>query len=63
MPDWSPATLQTLRSRMHGILAEAGYLSDARKRELRPVSVAPEVVAYLKAHDETDVLRCLQVTR
>jgi hypothetical protein len=63
MPDWSSATRQTLRSRMHGILAEAGYLSDARKRELRPVSIAPEVVAYLTARRETRVLRCLQVCR
>jgi len=63
MPEWSPATLQTLRSRMHGILAEAGYLSDARKRKLQPISIAPEVVGYLVAHNETQVLRCLQVTR
>jgi hypothetical protein len=63
MPEWSAATLDTLRSRMHGMLAEAGYLSDARRRELRPVSIAPEVIAYLQAHDETSILRSLQVTR
>jgi hypothetical protein len=61
MPDWSAASLESLRNRAVGMLAEAGYLSDARTKKLRPVRVAPEVVRYLKDAGEDYVLRCMQV--
>jgi hypothetical protein len=61
MPEWSAASLESLRNRAFGMLAEAGYLSDARTKKLRPVRVAPEVVRYLKDAEEDYVLRCMQV--
>jgi hypothetical protein len=63
MPEWSVATLETLRTRVFGMMTEAGYLSDSRTRTLKPVRVSPEVVRYLKEFDEDYALRCMQVTQ
>jgi hypothetical protein len=63
MPDWSPATLASLRTRVIGMMTEAGYLADARGRQLRSVQVAPEVVRYLRESNEDDALRCMELTR
>ncbi|WP_295578587.1 DUF1819 family protein [uncultured Lamprocystis sp.] len=60
-PDWSTGTLTSLRTRAFGMLTEAGYLSDARTRTLRPLTVAPALVDYLKAHGQDYALRCMQV--
>ena len=60
-PDWSAGTLTSLRTRVFGMLTEAGYLSDARTRTLRPLTVAPTVTGYLRAHGRDYALRCLQV--
>jgi hypothetical protein len=62
-PHWSAGTLSSLRTRVFGMLTEAGYLSDARTRTLRSLTVAPTVLDYLKAHGEDYALRCMQVTR
>ncbi len=62
MPEWPVATQEQLRTRIYGMMTEAGYLSDSRTRMLKPVSVSPEVVRYLKEAGEDYVLRCLQVT-
>lgn len=61
MPHWSAATVEKLRTRVFGMLTEAGYLSDSRHRALKPVQVSPEVVAYLREAGEDYVLRCLQI--
>ena len=61
-PDWSTGTLTSLRTRVFGMLTEAGYLSDARTRALRPLAVSPTVVSYLSAHGEDYALRCMQVS-
>lgn len=61
MPEWSAATLEKLRTRVYGMMTEAGYLSDSRTRTLKPLSVSPEVVRYLKEAGEDPILRCLQV--
>jgi hypothetical protein len=63
MPDWSAGTLESLRTRVFGMLTEAGYLSDSRTRRLQPVQVSPEVVRYLKASDRGYALRCMELTR
>ena len=60
-PDWSAGTLTSLRTRVFGMLTEAGYLSDARTRTLRPLTVSPTVMGYLNAHGEDYALRCMQV--
>ena len=61
MPDWTPATLDKLRSRAFRMLADAGYLADTRTRSLQPMRVCPEVVRALKDAGEHYALRCLQV--
>jgi hypothetical protein len=61
MPNWSAGTLTSLRTRVFGMLAEAGYLSDARHRVLRPVQIAPEVVRCLADAREDYALRCMEV--
>jgi hypothetical protein len=63
MPAWATTTQEMLRTRVFGMMTEAGYLSDSRTRTLKPVRVSPEVVQYLKDCDEDYALRCLQVTR
>jgi hypothetical protein len=63
MPEWSVGTLESLRTRVFGMMTEAGYLSDSRTRMLKPVQVSPEVVRYLKESHEDYALRCMQVTR
>jgi hypothetical protein len=63
MPVWSAGTLSSLRTRVFGMMTEAGYLSDSRTRALRPVQVSPEVVRYLKESGETDALRCMELAR
>ncbi len=59
MPAWSAATLDTLRTRAFGMLAEAGYLSDARQRRLLPLRLAPEVAQALKDAGQFETLRRL----
>ena len=59
MPAWSAATLETLRTRAFGMLAEAGYLSDARQRRLQPLRLAPEVALALKDAGQFETLRRL----
>jgi hypothetical protein len=61
MPHWSAATVAKLRTRVFGMMTEAGYLSDSRRRVLKPVQVSPEVVAYLKETGEEYALRCMQI--
>jgi len=62
MPDWSPGTEKSLRTRVLGMMAEAGYLADARTRRLRPVQLSPEVLQYLRASGEDYALRCMDLT-
>lgn len=59
MPAWSAATLDTLRTRAFGMLAEAGYLSDARQRRLLPMQLSPEVAQALKDAGQFETLRRL----
>jgi hypothetical protein len=61
MPHWSQGTLDSLRSRVFGILRETGYLASGRTHPLLPPRLAPEVLAYLKDANEGYVLRCLDL--
>ena len=63
MPEWSATTQDKLRTRVFGMLIEAGYLSDSRTRRLQPVQVAPEVVRCLKESGRDYALRCMVPTR
>lgn len=62
MPDWTESTRIKLRRVVFLILTEAGYLQDTRSLALQPIHIAAPVLEYLRQHDETHVLRCLQVT-
>jgi hypothetical protein len=62
MPDWSEATRNKLKQAAFKILAEVGYLSDTRTLCLQPVRIAPELMNYLKNHNEDYTLRCIDVS-
>jgi len=62
MPKWAESTETRLASSIWGILVEAGYLSDKRKKCLQAVQISPEVINYLKNEQEEKVLRCIQVS-
>ena len=62
MPEWSEGTLDSLRTRMFGMMTEAGYLSDSRTRLLKPVQLSPEVARYLRESERSYALRCMELT-
>lgn len=62
MPDWSESTIERLRSSVFQVLAQAGYLESTRTLRLQTVHISREVVGYLFDHDESYVLRCIQVS-
>ncbi|MCX6880433.1 MAG: DUF1819 family protein [Verrucomicrobia bacterium] len=61
MPDWSESTQDRLRSTVFQILSQAGYLSDTAARELKTVTILPELISYLRENGETHLIRCLQL--
>jgi hypothetical protein len=63
MPEWTAATLEKLRTRVFGMMTEAGYLSDSRSRTLRPVDVSPQVRQYLRESQRDFALRCMDLGR
>ena len=63
MPEWTATTQEKLRTRVFGMMTEAGYLSDSRIRRLIPLRVSPEVVRYLKESGEKYALRCMELER
>ena len=61
MPEWSESTRDRLRSTVFQILAQAGYLTDTSSRILKPVTIIPQLAAYLQEKGEHALLRCLQL--
>ena len=61
MPRWTDETTSRLRSSVFKTLAEAGYLNNTKERRLQKVHVVRPVLKYLEAHENTYVLRCLEV--
>ena len=61
MPLWHESTRRRLRSSVFQSLAQAGFLADTKSLKLQPVHVPRQVIAYLQAHDEVYVLRCMEV--
>jgi len=61
MENFPPSTAQKMRSNIHKILIEVGYLSDPYKRKLRKIEIVPEVIDYLKKNNEKYVLKCIEV--
>jgi hypothetical protein len=62
-PEWTTATQEKLRTRVFGMMTEAGYLSDSRSRALKPAQISPEVVRSLKEANEDYALRCMELAR
>lgn len=61
MPLWSEPTRRRLRSSVFQMLAQAGYIENTRTLKLQTVHIDDQVLRYLKARNETYVLRCIQV--
>lgn len=60
---WSESTKAKLFEVIVRILAEAKYLESTRSMKLTPPSLHPDVRRYLRAHDETYILDCLERLR
>lgn len=63
MEEFPPSTTKKMRTNIHKILNEAGYLKDSRKWISQRVDIVPEVLQYLRDNNEDYVLRCMQVTK
>ena len=61
MPLWNESTRRRLRSSVFQALSQAGFIEDTKTLRLQPVYIAPQVIEYLQARDETYVLRCIQL--
>ena len=61
MPLWNETTRRQLRSSVFQMLAQARYIENTRSLKLQTVHIADPVLHYLKANNETYVLRCIQV--
>jgi Putative inner membrane protein (DUF1819) len=60
MPLWNETTRRRLRSSVFQMLAQAGYIENARSLKLQTVHIAEEVLRILKDNKEEYVLRCIQ---
>lgn len=60
MPVWSESTRKKCGTVVYHILQQGGYIDGTRSLQLQTVHVVEPVEAYLKAHDERHVLRCLR---
>lgn len=61
MKEFPPSTAIKIRSNVHKILAEVGYLKDSRSLILHKIDIAVEVIDYLQNRNENYVLKCIQV--
>lgn len=62
MEDFPPSTAKKMRSVVHKILVEVGYLQSAHNWTLRKIEIVPEIIGYLKNNNESYVLKCIQVS-
>lgn len=60
---WSDTTKAKLFQVIVRILSEAKYLESARSMKLSPRSLHPDVRRYLRSHDESYVLECMERTQ
>jgi hypothetical protein len=59
---WSKTTINKIRQVVFRILSEAGYLHSTRSMRLQSVFIAPDVSKFLFIHDETYVLKCMEIS-
>ena len=63
MDEFPPTTATKMRSVVHKILAEVGYLKSPYDWQLKRIHIVPEVVNYLAENKEDYVLKCIQVAK
>ena len=63
MEDFPQATAKKMRSVIHKILVEVGYLQRARNWRLKKIEIVPEIMGYLEKNKEDYVHKCIQVSR
>jgi len=63
MEDFPPSTAKKMRSVVHKILVEVGFLKSAYDWHLKKIEIVPEVMEYLKKNNEEYVLKCIQVSK
>mgnify|MGYP002512460743 CR=1 FL=1 len=60
--NYSESTIKKLGTNVIKILVLSGYLSDARKREIYPVYLMPEVKEWLLRFDRADLIEVMECT-
>lgn len=63
MDNFPPSTAKKMRSVVHKILVEAGYLQSAHNWTLKKIEIMPEIADYLVRHNEEYVRKCIQVSK
>ena len=63
MEDFPQSTAKKMRSVIHKILVEVGYLQRARDWRLKKIEIVPEIMEYLEKNKEDYVRKCIQVSR
>jgi hypothetical protein len=63
MDNFPPSTAKKMRSVIHKILVEVGYLQSAHDWHLKKIEIVPEVLECLKKNNEEYVLKCIQVSK
>ena len=62
MSDFPPSTAKKMRSVVHKILVEVGYLESAHNWRLKKAEIVPQIIDYLESKNESYVLKCVQVS-
>lgn len=63
MDDFPPSTAKKMRSVVHKILVEVGYLQSAHDWRLKKIEIVPEIMGYLERNNEEYVRKCIQVSK
>jgi hypothetical protein len=61
-PSWNESTVNKLGDSVFQILKEVGFIVNTKDYLLQPVQLSAEVMAYLREHNEQDVIERIQVT-
>ena len=63
MDDFPQSTAKKMRSVIHKILVEVGYLHRGRDWRLKKIEIVPEIMRYLEKNKEDYVRKCIKVSR
>lgn len=62
MPEWTENTVKKIGDCVFRILSETRYIDSTKDGNLQKVYIPPEVKEFLKKHNETHVLKCVEVS-